>query len=86
MLFLPSVFCLWFQDASYGFVWQDHQLPGKEWFSACHGDHLTLWPNYSKKEIYKSWLLLLLIAGVPDQSTLLNQTDSPDFLTDTDST
>ena len=52
---------------------------------------LSWWPlhydNYSKKEIiYKSWLLLLLIAGMPDQSTLLNQTDSPDSLIDPEST
>ena len=47
---------------------------------------ITLWHNYSKKEIiYKSWLLLLLIAGMPDQSTLLNQTDSPDSLIDPES-
>ena len=46
---------------------------------------ITLWHNYSKKEIYKSWLSLLLIAGVLDQSTLLNQTDSPDSLIDPES-
>ena len=51
---------------------------------------LSWWPlHYDTiivKEIYKSWLLLLLIAGVPDQSTLLNQTDSPDSLIDPEST
>ena len=30
-------------------------------------------------------MIIAIIAGVPDQSTPLNQTDSPDSLIDTDS-